>query len=140
MQGKEPGVCFWLFCLLKRCPGLWEGAGGYRALRSGGGRFAWLIIRGLVKWGSECICSHSTSREVFRALQTMGRAAAGAFWGEPAAEKAAGLSGGHGHAWSLRLVEPLRYAGSRGPGISPWVQPPPLPAPRRESPPLISRR
>lgn len=64
----------------------------------------------------------------FRALQTMGRAAAGAFWGEPEA------GGGGGGAVKLLRVTPGPAAPHPGGGVSPGVWPPPFPPWSRESP------
>lgn len=84
MQGKEPGVCFCFFFFLslkKISPAFWKGREIAKPCSSGEGdswdNYPW----SLVKWGYLFICSCSTSWEVFRAIQTMGQPAAGAFGG-----------------------------------------------------------
>lgn len=57
-------------------------------------------MRGLVKRVYLCVCPRSTSCEVFRPFQTMRRAAAGAFWGDPGREGGESELG-HGHACPL---------------------------------------
>lgn len=83
MQGNQSGIAFALKKKKKKSSEvLWQGPGpGGRSWspRVQGREVRGIITCGLVKWVYLCVCPRSTSCEVFRPFQTMGRAAAGAF-------------------------------------------------------------
>lgn len=118
---KSPGLVF-AFCLLKRFPGRPFGGGG-RSPSSGARRreARGIIICGLVKWVYLFVHVRLVAKFLVRCRQ-WGGLRRGRFGESPGLGRAAGLRGGHAHAFSQRLVERLGAGpGSAARGGSPWV-------------------